>query len=148
MPEVPYNIQNHQRILITGSRAQEILESCRKVLDSQSKPYDFLTDQEQSIGSGPIVFIVSENYADYDPHIILIDMVNMDHRNEFEALANDLPKSGTLVYNGSDEIAKEIGSKERDNVHREEYHGDDVTSAAKKLVRRIGISEEIFDKAF
>jgi len=140
-------IQHHQRILITGSRANSILSLCRKVLDAQNKPYDILTDQEQSIDKGPIVFIVSDTFGNFDPHIVLIDHVDAGHEREFRAMAEGLPKSGTLVYNGTDHLAKEIGNLDLKDVHKEEYHSDDVTSAARRLVNRIGISDKIFDNS-
>lgn len=147
MTEEINQIQHHQRILITGARAYEILACCRKVLDAQTKPYDLLTDQEQSINSGPIVFIVSASFENYDPHIVLVDAVTDEHKHQFDGLVDGLPKSGTLVYNTSDAIAKEIGERELVDVHKEEYSGEDVASAARALIRRIGISEEIFNTA-
>jgi len=147
MSDETSRIQHHQRILITGSRANSILGLCRKVLDAQNKPYDILTDQEHSIETGPVVFITSESFENFDPHIVLIDQVNTNNENEFRAMAENLPKSGTLVYNGTDQLAKEIGNLELEDVHKEEYSSGDETSAAKRLVKRIGISEEMFDKS-
>ncbi len=146
MSEAISLIQHHQRILITGARAHDILKTCRKVLDARNKPYDVLTDEEQSISKNPIVFIVSSSFKDFDPHIILIDAVSNTHKDTFQSMADGLPKSGTLVYNSSDALAKEIGTKELEDVHLEEYTGEDTSSAAKKLLCRIGISEKIFDQ--
>lgn len=140
-------IQHHQRILITGPRAYEILALCKKVLDAHTKPYDILTDQEQSISNDPIVLIVSANFKDYNPHIVLIDAVIDAHKDQLNALAVGLPRSGTLIYNSTDTRAKEIGEKELEDVHKEEYKGEDVHAAAKKLVQQIGISEDMFDSA-
>jgi len=147
MPDVTSQIQHHQRILITGPRAQIILEGCRKVLNAQNRPYDILTDKEESLNQGPIVFITSDKFTDFNPHIVLVDSVPSEYADKFEALVGGLPKSGTLVFNGSDESAKKIGNKELEDVHKEEYTGTDVSSAVKKLVRRIGIPEEVFDKS-
>ena len=140
-------LQHHQRILITGDRAYEILSVCRQVLDAQKKPYDLFTDQEQSINFAPMVFIVSSSFADYDPHIVLVDTVYSEDLDKFNQLADRLPKSGTLVYNSADSNTLKIGKKKLVDVHKEEYNGSDVNSAAKKLVRRFGISEEIFNQA-
>ena len=147
MSEEINQIQNHQRILITGERAYEILASCRRVLDVEGKPYDIFTDQEQAINNGPIVFIVSASFTNYDPHIVLVDAVADEHKGKFLDLINGLPKSGTLVYNSSNASAKEIGEIELEDIHKEEYAETEVTSAARALVRRIGINEEIFNKA-
>lgn len=140
-------IQNHQRILITGVRAYEILSTCRQVLDAQKKPYDLLTDREESIKSAPMVFIISSTFTDYDPHIVLVDAVSNEDFDKFNQLVEGLPKSGTLVYNTNDSNANKIGKKELVDVHKEEYKSNEINSAARALVRRIGISEEIFNKA-
>ena len=147
MSPILNQIQNHQRILITGERAYEILSTCRQVLDAQKKPYDLLTDREQSIKSAPMVFIVSSTFTDYDPHIVLIDAVSNEDLDKFNQLVEGLPKSGTLVYNSNDSNTLKIGKKELVDVHKEEYEGDDINSAARTLVRRIGISEEMFNKS-
>lgn len=147
MSEEVNQIQHHQRILITGTRAYEILAICLKVLDAQSKPYDILTDQEQSITDGSIVFIISASLKNHDPHIVLVDTVTNEQKEQFRSLVDGLPKSGTLVYNSSDANAKEIGEKELEDVHKEKYTDEDSNSSARALIRRIGINEEIFNKS-
>ena len=147
MSAIISQIQHHQRILITGERAYEILSTCRQVLDARDKPYDLLTDREHSINSAPMVFIVSSSFSEYDPHIVLIDAVSDKDLDKFIQMAKALPKSGTLVYNSADTNALKIGEKELVDVHKEEYKGSDISSAAKQLLRRFGISEEMFDNA-
>ena len=139
-------LQHHQRILITGERAYEILSTCRQVLDTQNKPYDLFTDQGQSINFAPMVFIISSTFTDYDPHILLIDAVSNDDFDDFDKLAERLPKSGTLVYNSADSNALKISEKELLDVRKEEYKDGHIIAAAKTLVCRIGITEEMFNE--
>ncbi len=140
-------IQHHQRILLTGKRAQEIFSHCQRVLDFHKKAYDYVLPEAQRISEGPIVFIISDdaNQA-LEPHIALIDLIPDQEKDKFELLVDSLPKSGTVVYNEGDKVVNEICSKERKDVHRVAYKND-TQEAAKGLLKRIGINEARFNQA-
>ena len=147
MPTTLDKIQHHQRILITGNRSVDILNCCRKVLDYYKRPYDLATSQETKIGTGPIILIESSNNLNsYQPHIALIDEVTQDTKDDYMKLADGLPKSGTLVFNQSNKLAKDISDIGRTDVHLEPFQTG-VSEAAKALLKRIGISEESFKTA-
>ena len=139
-------IAHHQRILITGLRASEILDYCKKVLDYHGKSYD-LWNEEDDLSDGPIVLITaSDDFMAYEPHIVLIDDVPDNQLETYQELANGIPKSGTIVYNMSDKTVKEIGSKERTDVHQVPFDGE-LGSAVRGLLQRIGIAGERFNQA-
>lgn len=141
-------ILHHQRILVTGNRSSEIIDACCKVLDHYDRHYDLLTKNKISINDGPIVFIeATDDLVNYDPHIALIDDVVAANKNVYEALANGMPKSGTLVYNEQDMMSKEICTSERKDVHLEPYSSSNVKDVAMTLLKRVGISEESFKSA-
>ncbi len=141
-------ISHHQRILISGNRAKDILSVCTKVLDHYQKPYDLITPNGEQIANGPIVFIQAEgDFSSFHPHIALIDEVSANSKETYEQLANGIPKAGTLVYNTTNAMANAICSAPRPDVYREEYKEASVNAAAMALLRRIGISEKHFADA-
>lgn len=142
-------ILHHQRILVTGSRSAEIIDLCCKVLDHYKRAYDVAATNKTSISEGPLVLIMApENLNDFDPHIALIDQVSSDEKDAYMKLADNMPKSGTLVYNKLEKITEEICSLKRIDVHLEPFETTEVKDAAMALLKRVGISEESFQKAF
>ncbi len=140
-------IQHHQRILLTGNRAEEIFSHCQRVLDFHNKAYDHVLPGDQHISEGPIVFIISDDaYEALEPHIALIDHIADGEKEKYESLVDSLPKSGTVVYNEGDKVVNELCSKERTDVHRVAYKNDTL-EAAKGLLKRIGINEAGFNQA-
>jgi hypothetical protein len=148
MSKLQDKIRHHQRILITGERAKDILSVCTHVLDHYQKPYDVISADQDRIERGPIVFITAnDDFNAYHPHIALVDQITNLTKEAFEKLANEIPKAGTLVYNATNPLAKAICSTPRADVYREEYNESSVNAAASALLRRIGISEKHFADA-
>ncbi len=140
-------IRHHQRIVITGDRASEIFRHCQRVLDFHKKAYDFILPDAERISEGPIVFIIPrDSFQEFEPHIALIDHISEGTIDSYEALADSLPKSGTIVYNETDKAVNDICSKERTDVHKVSYKND-PEEAAKGLLKRIGINETRYDQA-
>lgn len=149
MSELLTQIENHQRVLITGPRKSQILEACKTVLNFYAKPYSWIDEEGTLQGSEEsLVFIVAGGEADdYLPHIALIDSIKEKEQDSYLRLANSIPKSGTLVYNLDDEIAEAICAVERPDVHQETYSGNEI-EAAKGLLRRLGVTEDRFDAVY
>jgi hypothetical protein len=140
------DIQHHQRIVITGPKAHEILELSRKTLSDQKREYDIITPNEEKISDAPVALMIVpiEAIDQWDPHVVLIDEVPDEKKNIFLQIADQMPKSGTLVYNTADKNAEEIGAQERADVHRVPYAGGKTIEAAKALLQRLGIREAEF----
>jgi hypothetical protein len=148
MPTTLDKILHHQRILVTGKRSAEIIDTCCKVLDHYKRAYDIATSKKTSISNGPLVLIEApENLNDFDPHIALMDQVSSTEKDSYMKLADGISKSGTLVYNKLDKITDEICSIQRTDVHLEPFAMNSVNDAAMALLKRVGISEESFKKA-
>lgn len=133
-------IQNKQRILITGNHGLEkITKIIRSVLDHVNKPHGYM-DNEQSINmDGPIILYKGgselENgeaiFHQFNPHIALIYKISDklpegygsfdEYLEEFEKMADNLPKAGSIVYNESDDVTMMIGKKEREDVRAIEF---------------------------
>jgi len=149
MPTVQDKILNHQRIVITGKRAKPIIDLCAKVLRHHGRTFDLISETEETLSNGPIVFIQANgDAASYHPHILLIDEVDQADMQAFSKIADGLPKAGTLVFNKSNAAAKAIGGTSRPDVYLEEVKDGSTEAAAKGILKRIGISESQFLAAF
>lgn len=134
--------------MITGASAPAILSHVRKVLDHHGRHYDLMTPTETHIGDGPIVLIVPERYDGQAlaPHILVIDRVDENEKAHITQLADGLPKAGTVVYNSSDKTVEAICGTKRADVYQEPYK-EGAENAARSLLKRIGITEQMFDQA-
>ncbi len=114
---------------------------------------------------------------DYKHHIVVFgNITSIDDSGKLEALADSTPKGGTIIYPKNHSILSDIGSKERPDVQTIPYgvykhevmdgktilisstnerfpielSGDpelQCVSAAKELLKKIGISSSNFYKA-
>ncbi|MEZ0543064.1 UDP-N-acetylmuramate--L-alanine ligase [Fibrella arboris] len=100
-----------------------------------------LTD-DLSADAAPVIIIEGDEYASspidrrpkflhYQPHMALISGLAWDHVNiyptyeeyvdQFELLADQMPKSGVLIFDETDNMLDVIGAKERDDVQKVPY---------------------------
>jgi len=135
-------IKNKQRIFIGGnSGTDEILHIISHSLNYLKKPFDLLVNGEGEITDAPIVIFNGMNalnpetgkafFHDMKPHIALFHKIvepvpdgyqSFEHFiNQFEVLANNLPKGGTFLYYQSDNVSLMIGKNEREDVRNIEY---------------------------
>lgn len=118
----------------------------------------------------------SDNYSGYNHHILIISQLSENDRPGISKLANATPKSGTIIYDDTNPFAREIAKVERADVFLNPYatakheissgkitlisggnekfpvqvsSTDDLKniSAAKELLKKIGISSAQFYKA-
>lgn len=124
-----------------------------------------------------VIFENGSQSLDYKHHIIILgNNASSDELDAFEALANATPKGGTIIYSKVHSALNRIGSKERVDVQAIAYDvykheqaegktllisstkekfpislsGDldlQCVSAAKELLKKIGISSGNFYKA-
>ncbi len=118
----------------------------------------------------------SNNRLEYNHHILIISQLSAEEQTATSKLANATPKSGTIIYDDTNPFAREIAKVERADVFLNPYasskheisngkvtligstnekfpihlsSADDLknVSAAKELLRKIGISSSQFYKA-
>jgi UDP-N-acetylmuramate: L-alanyl-gamma-D-glutamyl-meso-diaminopimelate ligase len=118
----------------------------------------------------------SEDSSGYNHHILIISQLSPDEKTLVAKLANATPKSGTIIYDDTDPFAREIAKVDRTDVFlnpyatpKHEVSAGKVTlisstnekfpiqlssaedlksvSAAKELLKKIGISSTQFYKA-
>ena len=118
----------------------------------------------------------SNNHLEYNHHILIISQLNADDKPLISKLASATPKSGTIIYDDTNAFAREIAKVERADVFLNPYatakheladgkitlissgnekfpvhlsSADDLknVSAAKELLKKIGISSAQFYKA-
>ena len=100
-----------------------------------------LTD-DHSANAAPVIIIEGDEYASspldrrpkflhYQPHMALISGLAWDHVNiyptydsyvaQFELLADQLPKSGVLLFDETDNMLDVVGQKERHDIQKVPY---------------------------
>lgn len=117
----------------------------------------------------PIIIIEGDEYASspidsrpkflhYQPHIALISGIAWDHVNtyptweeyvdQFESLAEAMPKAGVLIFDESDDMLDVIGQKERADITKIPYtvHPNEILNGQTHLVTKQGrrIAVQIF----
>ncbi|HLZ15947.1 MAG TPA: hypothetical protein VKQ08_02860 [Cyclobacteriaceae bacterium] len=168
-----------QRIVVVGQSSSRIVEMILFVLNHYKRKFDFSTPNAENL-SGAIILIVepdhrSNNHLQYNHHILIISQLSANDKVATSQLAGITPKSGTIIYDETDAVAREIGKAERADVtsnpftraHHEIQNGKVVLissthekfptqlsttdlkniSAAKELLKKIGVSSSQFYRA-
>lgn len=170
-------IKNKQRILIGGNHGTaEILRIVKAVMNHIKKPADFVDlSKGAELTDAPVVIMVGgdeiENgkaaFHQLGIHMLLVHQITdalpsgyanfNEYVDQYEELADSLPKAGSCLYNEADDVSLLIGKKEREDVKSIEYtsinaedgiHSDPdflgQAAAAKALLKRIGVSDSQF----
>lgn len=174
MPVKFEQIEDKQRIVIIDSEgSSEIMKIALYILEQNGRKYDYWwANGEHSISDAPVILIegqdevTTENKAkffDFQHHIIVLHHVSdqfptsyrsyEEYLAQFENLADQTPKGGTILYYQDDYVANLIaGEREREDIRLLEYGNmdnlDERASAAKSLLNRIGIIDTLFDQAY
>ncbi len=150
-PEYIYSQSiDKQRIVIAGSHGKTTITSILlHVLKTVGKKFDYMVgariegfETMASLSDAPIIIIEGDEYLSspidripkflhYHPHIVLISGIAWDHINvypefdeyerQFELLADEVPKAGTIIYDDTDDLVTIIGAKERKGVKHKPY---------------------------
>ena len=170
--------QQKQRVVIAGSHGKTtIMAMILHVLTYHERIFDYwIGDQIDGFGAtvrltanAPIIIIEGDEYASspidsrpkflhYQPHIALISGIAWDHINlyptwdeyvdQFESLAEAMPKAGILIFDESDDMLDVIGQKERADITKIPYvaHPSEIIDGQTRLITKKGtkISVQIF----
>jgi UDP-N-acetylmuramate: L-alanyl-gamma-D-glutamyl-meso-diaminopimelate ligase len=150
-PEFVYlQSQNKQRVVIAGSHGKTTITSMiLHVLQYHHKKFDYLVgariegfDTMAKLSDAPVIVIEGDEYLaspidrkpkflHYHPHVALISGIAWDHINvfpefqdylhQFELLAQDVPKSGSLIYDETDPLVAKIGAVEYLDIQKYAY---------------------------
>lgn len=168
-----------QRIVVVGQSSSRITAMIIHVLTYLKRHFDFSTPSRERISDAAVIVIEpskgSNNYSDYNHHILIISELLADDKPVISKLANATPKSGIIIYDDTNPFAREIAKVERADVFlnpyataKQEIVGGKVTlisgnnekfpiqlsstddiknvSAAKDLLKKIGVSSTQFYK--
>ncbi|GAB3894456.1 Mur ligase family protein [Larkinella knui] len=143
--------QQKQRIVIAGSHGKTTITAMiLHVLQYHGRNFDYLVGAQiegfetmvKLTNDAPIIVIEGDEYGTspidprpkflhYHPHIVLISGIAWDHVNlyptyeeyvhQFELLADAMSKSGTIVFDDTDDMLDVIALKEREDVTRQPY---------------------------
>lgn len=135
-----------QRVVITGSHGKttitaiilHVLKYHNRIFDYWiGEPIDEFDSTVRLSPQAPLIIIEGDEYASspiderpkflhYQPHIALISGIAWDHINlyptweeyvdQFESLAEAMPKAGILIFDESDDMLDVIGQKERADI--------------------------------
>ena len=162
--------QQKQRVVIAGSHGKTTITSMiMHVLKHHKRVFDYLVGAQvagfetmvQLTPNAPVIVIEGDEYASspidprpkflhYQPHIALISGIAWDHVNiypsyeeyvdQFELLADAMPKSGILVFDETDDMLDVIGQKEREGVQKIPYeaHRSEIIDGQTFLLTRQG----------
>ena len=174
MPVQFEQIEDKQRIVIIDSEgSSEIMKVALHVLEKNQRKYDYWwANDEHAISDAPVILIEAQDEAtegnkakffDFHHHIIVLHHVSDQfpasydsyetYLAQFENLADQTPKAGTILYYQDDYVANLIaGEREREDIKLIEYGNIDNlserASAARSLLKRIGITDQMFDEAY
>src|SRR5579859_6536978 len=109
-----------QRIVVVGQSSSRIVAMIMFVLNHYKRKFDFSTPNGENL-SGAIVLIAepdhrSNNHLGYHHHILVISQLSENDEAATRQLANMTPKSGTIIYDETDALAREIGKMDRPDV--------------------------------
>lgn len=150
-PEFIYqNSQNKQRVVIAGSHGKTTITSMvLHVLKFHNRKFDYLVgariegfETMAKLSDAPVIVIEGDEYLSspidrrpkflhYHPHVALISGIAWDHINvfpqfedyvhQFELLAQDIPKSGSLIYDETDSLVNTLGNKDYADIQKYAY---------------------------
>lgn len=162
--------EQKQRVVIAGSHGKTTITAILlHVLKHHNRHFDYLVGAqidgfETMVGlsaDAPLIIIEGDEYASspldsrpkflhYQPHIALISGIAWDHVNiyptyeqyvdQFERLAEAMPKAGILVFDESDDLLDIIGQKERADITKLPYqaHPAEVVDGQTYLLTKAG----------
>ena len=140
-----------QRVVIAGSHGKTTITAIiLHVLKYHNRVFDYWIGDPVSgfdttvrlSATAPLIIIEGDEYASspidsrpkflhYQPHIALISGIAWDHINlyptwdeyvdQFESLAEAMPKAGILIFDESDDMLDVIGQKERADITKIPY---------------------------
>ncbi len=143
--------QQKQRVVIAGSHGKTTITAIiLHVLKYHNRVFDYWIGEPVSgfdttvrlSSQAPLIIIEGDEYASspidsrpkflhYQPHIALISGIAWDHINlyptweeyvdQFESLAEAMPKAGILIFDESDDMLDVIGQKERADITKIPY---------------------------
>ncbi|MBC8154320.1 MAG: peptidoglycan synthetase [Bacteroidetes bacterium] len=143
--------EQKQRVVIAGSHGKTTITAMiLHALRYHTRPFDYLVGAQvegfdtmvKLTDDAPVIIVEGDEYPaspidstpkflHYQPHIVLISGVAWDHVNiyptweeyvdQFENLAESMPKAGILVFDETDDMLDVIGQKERPDVTKVPY---------------------------
>lgn len=162
--------QQKQRVVIAGSHGKTTITSILlHVLKHHQRTFDYLVGAQvdgfetmvKLTADAPLIVIEGDEYASspldarakflhYQPHIALISGIAWDHVNiyptwdlyvdQFEMLAEAMPKAGILVFDESDDMLDIIGQKQRTDITEIPYqaHPHEIVDGQTFLLTKQG----------
>lgn len=159
-----------QRVVIAGSHGKTTITALiLHVLRYHKRTFDYLVGAQidgfdtmvSLTESAPLIVIEGDEYASspidprpkflhYQPHIALISGIAWDHVNiyptwdlyvdQFESLAEAMPKAGILVFDDSDNMLDVIGQKDRPDITKIPYqaHPNEIVEGKTYLLPKKG----------
>ncbi|CAN5131428.1 Mur ligase family protein [soil metagenome] len=162
--------QQKQRVVIAGSHGKTTITAMiLHVMTYHKRLFDYWIGDEidgfdatvKLTPDAPVIVIEGDEYASspidarpkflhYQPHIALISGIAWDHINiyptwdeyvdQFESLAEAMPKAGILIFDESDDMLDVIGQKDRPDITKIPYvaHPSEIVNGQTYLITKQG----------
>ncbi|SFF27841.1 UDP-N-acetylmuramate--L-alanine ligase [Spirosoma endophyticum] len=162
--------QQKQRVVIAGSHGKTTITAMiLHVMAYHKRLFDYWIGDEidgfdatvKLTPDAPVIIIEGDEYASspidarpkflhYQPHIALISGIAWDHINiyptwdqyvdQFESLAEAMPKAGILIFDESDDMLDVIGQKDRPDITKIPYvaHPSEIVNGQTYLITKQG----------
>lgn len=162
--------QQKQRVVIAGSHGKTTITAMiLHVMTYNKRLFDYWIGDEidgfdatvKLTPDAPVIIIEGDEYASspidarpkflhYQPHIALISGIAWDHINiyptwdeyvdQFESLAEAMPKAGILIFDESDDMLDVIGQKDRPDITKIPYvaHPNEIVNGQTYLITKQG----------
>ena len=162
--------QQKQRVVIAGSHGKTTITAMiLHVMTYHKRLFDYWIGDEingfettvRLTPDAPVIIIEGDEYASspidarpkflhYQPHIALISGIAWDHINiypiwdeyvdQFESLAEAMPKAGILIFDESDNMLDVIGQKDRPDITKIPYvaHPSEIVNSQTYLITKQG----------
>lgn len=109
-----------QRIIVVGAHRSRIAQFILFVLDHNRRKCDFSTPSKEQLTDASVIVYepasTSSELLAYHHHILIISSLSPADKSIIGSLASATPKSGIILYDEADALAKEIGKAERTDV--------------------------------
>ncbi len=109
-----------QRIVVVGKTNSRIVEMILFVLNLYKRKVDYSTPIKEKISDSPLIVIEpdhsSNSAADYNHHIVIFSQLSPGEKTVYSKLVDATPKSGIIIFEEGDPIAREITKVERTDI--------------------------------
>ncbi|MBS1490593.1 MAG: hypothetical protein JSS93_08700 [Bacteroidetes bacterium] len=145
---------DQQRILVLGKNRTRILQIILFVLKYNNRKYSVSSPAAERFDDSPIMIIEpgdTNALSAYQHHILIFSELPLADKLLYSTLADETPKSGSIIFDETDPVSSEIAKKQRPDVAASGYTALKselqqskvvlISSTNEKYTTRLGIED-------